>query len=30
MWTLGAGGDRLKFNTGEMTGDVYTVILEEE
>jgi serine/threonine protein kinase len=30
MWTLEVGGDRLVFNAGEMTGDVYTAWLEAE
>jgi hypothetical protein len=29
MWTLDVGGDRLVFNAGEMTGDVYTAMLPE-
>ena len=29
-WTLEVGSDRLVFNAGEMTGDVYTAMLEEE
>jgi hypothetical protein len=29
MWTLEVGGDRLVFNAGDMTGDVYTAMLEE-
>ena len=29
MWTLEVGGDRLVFNAGEMTGDVYTAMLPE-
>jgi len=29
MWTLEVGGDRLVFNAGEITGDVYTAVLEE-
>jgi serine/threonine protein kinase len=28
MWSLEVGGDRLVFNAGEMTGDVYTAQLE--
>jgi len=28
MWTIEVGGDRLVFNAGEMTGDVYTAELE--
>jgi len=28
MWSLEVGGDRLVFNSGEMTGDVYTAQLE--
>jgi hypothetical protein len=27
MWTIEVGGDRLVFNAGEMTGDVYTAML---
>jgi serine/threonine protein kinase/WD40 repeat protein len=30
MWTLEVGGDRLVFNAGEITGDVYTAMLAEE
>jgi Tol biopolymer transport system component len=30
MWTLEVGGDRLVFNAGEMTGDVYTAMLEQD
>ena len=30
MWTLEVGGDRLVFNAGDLTGDVYTAMLEEE
>jgi hypothetical protein len=30
MWTLEVGGDRLVFNAGEMTGDVYTAMLDED
>ena len=30
MWTLEVGGDRVVFNAGEMTGDVYTAMLEQE
>ena len=30
MWTLEVGGDRLVFNAGEMTGDVYTAMLPED
>jgi hypothetical protein len=30
MWTLEVGGDRLVFNAGEMTGDVYTAMLEPD
>ena len=30
MWTLEVGSGRLIFNAGEMTGDVYTAMLEEE
>jgi hypothetical protein len=30
MWTLDVGNDRLVFNAGEMTGDVYTAMLKEE
>jgi serine/threonine protein kinase len=29
MWTLEVGGDRLVFNAGELTGDVYTAMLEQ-
>ena len=29
MWTLDVGGDRLVFNASEVTGDVYTAMLEE-
>jgi Tol biopolymer transport system component len=29
MWTLDIGHDRLVFNAGEMTGDVYTAMLEK-
>jgi Tol biopolymer transport system component len=29
MWSLEVGGDRLVFNAGELTGDVYTAMLEE-
>ncbi len=29
MWTLEVGADRLVFNAGEMSGDVYTAMLEE-
>jgi hypothetical protein len=29
MWTLEVGSDRLVFNAGEMTGDVYTAMLDE-
>jgi hypothetical protein len=28
MWTLEVGGDRLVFNAGELSGDVYTAMLE--
>jgi hypothetical protein len=28
MWTLEVGGDRLVFNAGTMSGDVYTAMLE--
>jgi len=28
MWTLEVGGDRLIFNAGEMTGDVYTAQID--
>jgi hypothetical protein len=30
MWTLEVGGDRLVFNAGEMSGDVYTAMLEPQ
>jgi hypothetical protein len=30
MWNLEVGGDRLVFNAGEMTGDVYTAMLDDE
>jgi len=30
MWTLEVGGDRVVFNAGEMTGDVYTAMLEPD
>jgi serine/threonine protein kinase/WD40 repeat protein len=30
MWTLEVASGRLVFNAGEMTGDVYTAMLEEE
>ena len=30
MWTLEVAKDRLVFNAGEMTGDVYTAMLEED
>jgi hypothetical protein len=30
MWNLEVGGDRLVFNAGEITGDVYTAMLELE
>jgi hypothetical protein len=30
MWNLEVGNGRLIFNAGEMTGDVYTAMLEEE
>jgi len=30
MWNLEVGRGRLVFNAGEMTGDVYTAMLEEE
>lgn len=29
MWTIEVGGDRLVFNAGDMSGDVYTAMLEE-
>jgi hypothetical protein len=29
MWNLEVGGDRLVFNAAEVTGDVYTAVLEE-
>ena len=29
MWTLEVGRDRLVFNAGELTGDVYTAMLPE-
>ncbi|MEJ2189665.1 MAG: hypothetical protein P8Y93_09685, partial [Acidobacteriota bacterium] len=29
MWNLEVGRDRLVFNAGEITGDVYTAVLEE-
>jgi Tol biopolymer transport system component/predicted Ser/Thr protein kinase len=29
MWTLEVGGDRLVFNAGDMSGDVYTAMLQE-
>jgi tricorn protease-like protein len=29
MWNLEVGADRLVFNAGEMSGDVYTAILDE-
>ncbi len=29
MWTLEVGADRLVFNAGEMTGDIYTALLKE-
>jgi hypothetical protein len=29
MWNLEVGGDRLVFNAGELTGDVYTAMLDE-
>jgi hypothetical protein len=29
MWTLEVGADRLVFNAGELTGDVYTAMLNE-
>ena len=30
MWTIEVGGDRLVFNAGEITGDVYTAMLDNE
>ena len=30
MWTLDVGRDRLVFNAGEVTGDVYTAMLDTE
>lgn len=30
MWNLDVGGDRLVFNAGEFTGDVYTAMLDTE
>ena len=30
MWTLEVGGDRLVFNAGAMTGDVFTAMLDPE
>jgi hypothetical protein len=30
MWTLEVASGRLVFNAGEMTGDIYTAMLEEE
>jgi Tol biopolymer transport system component/predicted Ser/Thr protein kinase len=30
MWTLEVGGNRLVFNASEITGDVYTAMLDEE
>jgi hypothetical protein len=30
MWNLEVGRGRLVFNAGEMTGDVYTAMLDEE
>jgi len=29
-WTLEVGSGRLVFNAGEMTGDVYTAMLDEK
>jgi hypothetical protein len=29
MWNLEVGGDRLVFNAGEVTGDVYTAMLDD-
>jgi serine/threonine protein kinase/Tol biopolymer transport system component len=30
MWSLEVGGDRLVFNAGELTGDVYTAMLPDQ
>ena len=29
-WTLDVGSDRLVFNAGEMTGSIYTAMLDEK